>query len=207
MATFPRTRLPERVGALWLPGAMKEMSHSGLLQIRSTKQVGWSWTEEWNLLSARNAADMGLMAFITRTWNRGEIHEFTHPLTPGSGLTKNGIGTGTVLVNGGSQTGGTLVTNGWTGGVTVNAVRAGDVVKIAGDNAVYMVDTDADADLSGNLTMNITPPLRVSPANAAAVTISGVTFRATIMSRSQHEGSQAPQYYGGMSIMLSEALI
>jgi hypothetical protein len=206
MATFPRTRLPEQVGYPFLPGAMKEMSHSGLLQIRATKQVGWSWTEEWNLLSARNADDMSLMAFITKTWNRGEIHQFTHPLLPGSGLSKNGTGTGSPAVNGGGQTGGSLVTNGW-GNNETNAVRAGDVIKIAGDAGVYMVDEDASSDGTGNMTIQITPHLRTSPATASAITISGVTFTATIMSRSQHEGSTAPQYYGGVSIMVTEALV
>lgn len=206
MATFPRTRLPEQVGYPFLPGAMKEMSHSGLLQIRATKQVGWSWTEEWNLLSARNADDMSLMAFITKTWNRGEIHQFTHPLLPGSGLSKNGTGTGSPAVNGGGQTGGSLVTNGW-GNNETNAVRAGDVIKIAGDEGVYMVDEDASSDGTGNMTIQITPHLRTSPTTASAITISGVTFTATIMSRSQHEGSTAPQYYGGVSIMVTEALV
>lgn len=204
---FPRTRLPEVVGALFLPGALKDMSHSGLLQIRNTKQIGWSWTEEWNLLSARNPDDMGLMAFITRTWNRGEIHQFTHPMTPGSGISRNGVGTGTPAVNGSSQTGTSLITNGWTGGATTNAVRAGDVIKIAGDAAVYMIDTDGSSDSGGNLTLSITPPLRQSPSDGSLLTISNVTFTATIMSRSQFEGSSAPQYYGGLKLVIGEALI
>jgi hypothetical protein len=206
MATFPRNRLPERVSALWLPGALKQMSHAGLMQIRNTKQVGWWWTEEWNLLSVRDADDQGLMAFITNAWNRGTIDDYTHPLTPGSGLAKNGIGTGTPLVNGASQTGQSLVTDGW-GNNETNAVRAGDVIKIAGDNAVYMVNADANTNGTGQMTISITPPLRVSPADDAAITISGVTFRATIMSRSRFEGSRAPQYYGGFALTICEALV
>lgn len=205
MATFPRTRLPERVGLPWLPGALKERSQAGLLQIRNTKQVGWTWTEEWNLLSVRDSDDMALIAFITKMWNRGEIHDFTHPLLPGSGLSRNGTGTGTPVVNGASQTGDTLAIDGW-GASQSNVMRAGDVFTVAGDNAVYMVGEDADSNGSGEVTLNISPALRVSPADGAALTISGVTFRATCLNRSQFEGSESPQYYGGLTLTITEAL-
>jgi hypothetical protein len=206
MATFPRTRLPERVGLPWLPGAIKQRSQAGLLQIRNTKQVGWTWTEEWNLLSVRNADDMALIAFVTKMWNRGEIHDFTHPLLPGSGVARNGTGTGTPVVNGASQTGDTLNVNGW-GASQSNVMRAGDVFTIGTtDKAVYMVGADANSDGAGAATLQISPALRVSPANGAALTISGVTFRATCLNRSQFEGSEAPQYYGGLTLTITEAL-
>jgi hypothetical protein len=149
---------------------------------------------------------MSLLAFISKTWNRGEIHDFTHPLLPGSGIAKNGTGSGTPAVDGASQTGTTLVTDGW-GNNETNAVRAGDVIKLANDTAIYMVDEDASSNGTGQMTIPITPALRKSPGDGDLITISGVTFTATIMSRSQHEGSSAPQYYGGVRILVAEALI
>jgi hypothetical protein len=113
MADFPRTILPESCSALFAPGALKERSHSGIMQIRATKAVGWSWNETLPLLSVRNSDHMTLYMFVQKMWNRGEIHEFTHPLVPGSGISRNGVGTGTPLVDGASQTGSSLVTDGW----------------------------------------------------------------------------------------------
>ena len=71
---------------------------------------------------------------------------------------------------------------------------------------MYMVGADANSDGAGAATLQISPALRVSPANGAALTISGVTFRATCLNRSQFEGSEAPQYYGGLTLTITEAL-
>lgn len=206
MATFPRTVLPITVSALFSPGALKERGHSGLMQIRTTKQIGWSWTETWGLLNVVNVNDVGLLTFVQKAWNRGEINEMTHPLTPGSGRSPNGLGTSGVLVAGASQVGETLITDQWPIN-TLNCVRAGDVIRIAGDNAVYLVTADADSNGTGQVSIPLNPPLRLSPGDNAAVTTAGVTFRATIISRSRFEGSESPTYYAGLSLVFSEALI
>ena len=205
MADFPRTILPEACSALFLPGALKELSHSGIMQIRATKAVGWSWNETLPLLSVRNPDHMTLYMFVQKMWNRGEIHEFTHPLVPGSGISRNGVGTGTPLVDGASQTGSSLLTDGW-GNTVTNSVRAGDAIKIAGDNAVYIVTADANSDGAGHVTIPISPPLRTSPADNAALTITNVKFRATITNRSRFESSLAPQYYAGLSYDVVDVL-
>ena len=205
MADFPRTILPEACSALFLPGALKELSHSGIMQIRATKAVGWSWNETLPLLSVRNPDHMTLYMFVQKMWNRGEIHEFTHPLVSGSGISRNGVGTGTPLVDGASQTGSSLLTDGW-GNTVTNSVRAGDAIKIAGDNAVYIVTADANSDGAGHVTIPISPPLRTSPADNADLTITNVKFRATITNRSRFESSLAPQYYAGLSYDVVEVL-
>jgi len=207
MADFPRTILPEACSALFLPGALKELSHSGIMQIRATKAVGWSWSETLPLLSVRNSDHMTLYMFVQKMWNRGEIHEFTHPLVPGSGISRNGVGTVAVAVKvkGGSQTGSNLVTDGW-GNTVTNSVRAGDAIKITGDNAVYIVTADADSNGSGEVTIPISPPLRTSPDDDAVITTTNVKFRATITNRSRFESSLAPQYYAGLSYDVVEVL-
>jgi hypothetical protein len=207
MADFPRTILPESCSALFAPGALKERSHSGIMQIRATKAVGWSWNETLPLLSVRNSDHMTLYMFVQKMWNRGEIHEFTHPLVPGSGISRNGVGTVAVAVKvkGGSQTGSNLVTDGW-GNTVTNSVRAGDAIKITGDNAVYIVTADADSNGSGEVTIPISPPLRTSPDDDAVITTTNVKFRATITNRSRFESSLAPQYYAGMSYDVVEVL-
>ena len=71
---------------------------------------------------------------------------------------------GTVLVNGASQTGSSLVVDGLTA-----APQAGDVFKVAGIDKVYTVTSDASVS-SGGATLAINPALASSPADDAAIT-------------------------------------
>lgn len=94
-----------------------------------------------------------------------------------------GIGGGSPLVNGGSQTGATLVvdaaplsTTGW--------LVPGDFVGVGGE--LYMVTDDVDTDGSGNASIPIAPPLRNSPTNNAAVTLTSPTV--TMMFAGDRQG-------------------
>jgi hypothetical protein len=71
---------------------------------------------------------------------------------------------GTVLVNGGSQTGTSLIVDGLT-----SAPQAGDTFTIAGVNLIYTVTIDATV-TSGGATLTINPALASSPADNAAIT-------------------------------------
>ena len=81
--------------------------------------------------------------------------------------TPRGAGTGTPLVNGGSQTGSTLVIDGCTHGVTF--LKTGDYFSVNGE--LKRLTSDALADGSGNATLHFKPALRNSPANNAPVTV------------------------------------
>ena len=83
-----------------------------------------------------------------------------------------GIGTGTPLVNGSGQTGGTLVTDGWTPSKT-NIMKAGDWIQLGTGTAtrLYRVLNDTDSDSSGNATLDIWPNLRSSPSNNASIIV------------------------------------
>jgi len=71
---------------------------------------------------------------------------------------------GTVLVNGASQTGSSLIVDGLT-----SAPQAGDVFKVAGIDKVYTLTADASVS-SGGATLAISPTLASSPADDAAIT-------------------------------------
>lgn len=204
MAVWPRTVIPREITPPANPGALKQLSHSGLLQIRNTLQVGWTWEEVYPLLSVANVDHMELFAFITETWNRGLIHTVTHPLVPGSGRAPNGLGTAGVLVDGASQVGSTILTDQWPIN-TPNCVRGGDVLTFAGDDAVYMVTAAAGSNASGEVTIPINPPLRQSPANNAAVTTTGVQYTVTIMAKSRFPRGRVI-YYADLTVVLTEAL-
>lgn len=83
----------------------------------------------------------------------------------GSGWTKiSAPSYGTVLVNGASQTGSSLIVDGLTG-----KPKAGDVFSIAGVSLIYTVTSDATV-TSGGTTLAISPALASSPADNAVIT-------------------------------------
>ena len=84
-----------------------------------------------------------------------------------------GIGTGTPLVKGASQTGNTLLTDGWTAGQT-GILKAGDYIQLGSGTStrLHKLREDADSDGSGNATLEIWPRLRSAPADNAAITVS-----------------------------------
>jgi hypothetical protein len=83
----------------------------------------------------------------------------------GAGWTRiNTPSYGTVLVNGGSQTGASLIVDGLTG-----VPQAGDTFTISGVNLIYTVLADATV-TSGGATLSINPSLATSPADNAAIT-------------------------------------
>lgn len=99
---------------------------------------------------------------------------------------------GTPLVNGASQTGDSLITDGWSDSIT-GVVKKGDVFTIASVYAVhpvskanlgylqqFVVTADKDSDSSGNATLAISPSIVTSgafqnvsagPADNAAITL------------------------------------
>lgn len=101
---------------------------------------------------------------------------------------------GTPLVNGGSQTGSSLVTDGWTA-AAASRLKKGDIFTIAGVYMVnpqtkvqlntlqqFVVTADVSSDGSGNLTAAIFPSIVTSgatqtvsgsPADNAAITVVG----------------------------------
>lgn len=82
-----------------------------------------------------------------------------------------GTWAGTPVVDGAGQSGRTLALRGLSAGATV---KKNDRFQLgsAGTSRLYMALTDATADGSGDVTLDIWPRLRESPADGAAVTTS-----------------------------------
>ena len=79
---------------------------------------------------------------------------------------------GTPLVNGGSQTGNSLIIDGATGSQTGYLV-AGDYIQIGTglSSRLHLIVEDANTDSSGNATLSIEPALRSSPADNTPITV------------------------------------
>jgi len=86
--------------------------------------------------------------------------------------TPRGVGTGTPLVNGASQTGEDLVTDGWTAGQT-GIMKRGDWIQLGtgSSSRLYMVVADVNSNGSGQATLTIRPKLRSSPADNAPIVV------------------------------------
>lgn len=85
-----------------------------------------------------------------------------------------GVATGTPLVNGGSQSGEDLATDGWTASVT-GILRAGDWIQIGtgSSSRLHKVLVDASSNGSGQATLTLWPrisPVAVPPDNAQITT-------------------------------------
>jgi len=87
------------------------------------------------------------------------------------------VGASAPLVNAASQTGGTLITDGWDFSVT-GIMLKGDFFSYdvpLGGRQLHQMIADANSDGSGNVTLSFKPNIRESPANNAAITISSPT--------------------------------
>lgn len=119
------------------------------------------------------------------------------------GKTPRGVATGTPKVNGGGQTGNTLATKGWTNS-TNNILRTGDYIQVG--QRLYRVRETANSDGSGNVTLNIWPRLRESPANNDTIITTNCkgTFRLAENSQVLYEADESAIY--GIAFTAMEAL-
>lgn len=78
-----------------------------------------------------------------------------------------GAGGGTARVNGGSQTGSSLITDGWPASKVV--LKAGDMFSV--NDELKRCTADVTSDGSGNATISFKPPIRTSPADNTALVL------------------------------------
>jgi len=90
-------------------------------------------------------------------------------------------------VKGANQTGRTVATDGWnryTGSAPYDkiAIKAGDYLKFASHDKVYMCMADATANIAGEASITIEPALRVSPPDQNTITMGSVPFNVGLTS-------------------------
>jgi len=150
------------------------MTESKSLSGRSFRRLigGHYWAFTFKYSGALSRADaMKLLSFF-----QGQKNGFDTFTTTVPGMTVPlWVATGTPLVNGASQVGSSIITDGWTVSIT-GILKAGDILKFANHTKVYMVTADANSNGSGQATISISPALVQSPADNSAITISSVPF-------------------------------
>lgn len=133
-------------------------------QTQVVERAGARWQGSFTLPPMKRVDAAAWIAFLAQC--KGQAVTF-YGFDPDA-TTPQGVGTGTPTVSGGSQTGSSLVTTGWTAGQT-GIMKAGDYFQVNGE--LKMVTVDANSDGSGNATIQFQPALRSSPANGASITV------------------------------------
>lgn len=139
------------------------------LEDQAFKWPGEAWSASVNLPAIRNAG----IAADWKTFGLKLQGMYGHFLL-GDPLAKQprGVATGTPLVNGGGQSGGTLLTKGWTPNTT-GILLAGDYIQLGSGvtSKLHMNLEDVNSDASGFANLSLAPDLRNSPADNAPITI------------------------------------
>ena len=187
-------------------GSLISMGQSGAIQTRSEAAQGRTWQETWAALPAGSEDVQELLTTIENLYNTGETCTLTHYLLPGSGMSRNGTGGGTPLMNGADQAGRALVTDGWTT-EAANRMKAGDCFTIAGLDVLFRVTADATSGTSTDAqNLAVEPPILAgsSPADNAALTLSSATLTAVILDYSDAVAGP-DEYIGGLQVTFREA--
>jgi hypothetical protein len=166
------------------------------------KYTGQYWEAEISLPPMKRSDAEYWISFLLKL--NGSYGTFL--LGDPNGATARGVATGTPLVNGASQTGNELVTDGWTTSTT-GILKAGDYIQLGtGASAkLHKVLDDVNSDSSGNATITIWPDLRSAPSDNAAIVVSGAkgVFRLSA-NQSDWDVNEASIY--GMTFPAREAL-
>jgi hypothetical protein len=187
--------LPDSIGSL------TSWSQSGKSQHRTTQQVGRWWTETYGIMTASSATTRGFLADLRAKLRAGTIFTVQHPKMN----TLLGAGGGTPLVNGASQLGSSVITDGWPNSTAI--LKAGDVLTIGALLNVFDVTADVSSNGSGQATISINPPMYSSPAdNGAIVTSASVFFRVRLVAMDVPTVG-VDGFYRGMQLTFRESMV
>ena len=167
---------------------------------RQARQIGgqlWKMTATFPPMTRAQFAP--IYAFIVA--QRGRYESFS--LIPPVVGNPQGSAGGTPLVNGASQTGRSLVTDGWTNSTLI--FKAGDYLKLAGNDKVYMITADVTSSGTGTATLTIEPALIDSPADNEVITYESIPFTVALSSGVQEFATGATGVYE-FEIELEEVL-
>ena len=166
------------------------------------KFTGQFWEAEISLPPMKRADAEYWISFLLKL--NGSYGTFL--LGDPNGATARGVATGTPLVNGASQTGSELITDGWTTSTT-GILKAGDYIQLgSGSSAkLHKVLDDVNSDSNGNATLTLWPDLRSAPADNAAITVSGAKGLFRLSTNQQDWNVNEASIYG-MTFPAREAL-
>jgi hypothetical protein len=117
-----------------------------------------------NLSNVRANALRAFFANLNGVEHRFNIHDDSHQ--------QQGTFTGSPRVNGANQAGTSLVTDGWTPGITLRAGNLFSYVNPNGRSELKMITEDTVVDGSGNATIPISPEIHSAPVDDQTIVTS-----------------------------------
>ena len=173
----------ETLGIKSIQPTLISKSISGKKLSRTIDAQRWAFTISV-ITSTRETAYGELMAFIIK--QRSGKENFT--IVPPEIEDARGSETGSVLVNGVHAVGDTTIAMDAFAGDGAGRFKAGDFLKFASHDKVYMVVSDVTSS-SNAATVTIEPPLIADITNNSAVTYDDVSFTVHLTGDVQQFGS------------------
>ena len=153
-------------------------SISGRRQARQLQNQRWEMTVSFPPMTRTNFAP--IFAFINSQRGRKETFTYTPPIIDDA----LGTETGSVLVNGVHAVADTTIAMDAFAGDGAGRFKAGDFLKFASHDKVYMVVSDVTSS-SNAATVTIEPPLITALADNEAVTYDSVPFTVALKNDAQ----------------------
>lgn len=144
-----------------------ESPFTGARQTLASAYALWVFSGKYSMMDTTLAANM--RSFLLQL--KGQVNRFRLPI-PEYVAPSTGYAGAAGLVNGASQTGSSLITDGWTAGASL--FNPGDYIVI--NDETKIINTAVSANGSGQATLAFDPPLRASPANDLALVINNPTI-------------------------------
>jgi hypothetical protein len=134
---------------------------------------GARWTANYSLPAMNRNQAGPWKAFFDLCEGQANVFQ---AFDPDNKLPRGFVTGSTPLVNGASQTGSSLTTDGWVASKIV--LKAGDYFTV--NSELKRITADVVSDGSGNATIPFKPALRGSPADNAALTVTNATTSMTL---------------------------
>lgn len=157
--TFPATPKPQSMSwRLRMPSQTNVSEWTGRRQTVASNR-GW-WECQFTLPPLVGGARVNpWRSFVVQA--RGQVNDFQVPVDP----TAQSAVVATPLINGAGQTGRSLASDGWP--VSSTVLQAGQFITI--NNQLLQLTANVVSNASGQATLSFEPPIRVSPADNAAI--------------------------------------
>jgi len=157
--TFPATPKPQSMSwRLVMPSQTNISEWTGRRQTVASNR-GW-WECQFTLPPLVGVTRVNpWRSFVVQA--RGQVNDFQVPVDP----TAQSAVVATPLINGAGQTGRSLASDGWP--VSSTVLQAGQFLTI--NNQLLQLTANVVSNASGQATLSFEPPIRVSPADNAAI--------------------------------------
>ena len=174
--TFPTTIKPS---SLSLQDNRPNLINQSVSGKRVTRKYGAQFfTLDITLPPLSKDDSMDVFAFLKKQQNSFDKFDYTYPITNrGANRTQTDI-----VVNGSHSVGDSTIALSGFDNSTSNVLKAGDVIKFANHDKIYMITDDENANSSGEVAaVDIEPPLQAAVVNNEAVTVNQPSFTVALV--------------------------